>query len=197
MPLFFSYFCTNIRFVVRKYRSCGHAVDPPVDGVKSLWGYSPCSIMTIRPSSSFGATARRCYQERIWLQVLETLSIRKPVCRIYPDKRGGQKHQAILPQLYNVVLTGMLAVLCRPLYRIYIKCGVLLEVSMSSHQLAASCLYPPNQVIMVLSAMRRTTTSYRPQQSYFYNPYAPPISLKCLLVPLLINSLVFCIASIR
>ena len=36
VPLFISYFSIRIRFVVRKYCNCGHAVDPPVDGVKSL-----------------------------------------------------------------------------------------------------------------------------------------------------------------
>jgi hypothetical protein len=34
---------------------------------------------------------------------------------------------------YNVVLIDTLAVLCYTLYRIHIKCSVLLEFSISSH----------------------------------------------------------------
>ena len=119
MLLFFSYFSTRARLAVV--------------------AITPCSIMTIGLSLSFGATARRYYQERIWLQVLNTSSTKKPACRVYLDRWGGTKRQANLPHLYNVVLTGTLAVLCCTLYRIHIKCGVLLEIFISSHQLAASC----------------------------------------------------------
>jgi hypothetical protein len=41
MLLFFNRFSTRIRFAARKYRSLDHAVDPPVDGVKSHFNYSP------------------------------------------------------------------------------------------------------------------------------------------------------------
>lgn len=56
---------------------------------KAAVAITPYSIMTIGLSPSFGATARRYYQERIWLQVLNTSSIRKPACRVYPDRWGG------------------------------------------------------------------------------------------------------------
>jgi hypothetical protein len=39
--LFFSRFSTMIRFAVRKYRGSSHAIDRPVDGVESRFGYSP------------------------------------------------------------------------------------------------------------------------------------------------------------
>jgi hypothetical protein len=103
----------------------------PSTAFKGSSAVPPCSIMTIGLSPSFGATARRCYQERIWLQVLKTQSIRKPACRVYPDKGGGTKRQAILRRLHNVILTGTLAVLCCILYRIHMKWNVLLEISMS------------------------------------------------------------------
>jgi hypothetical protein len=72
-------------------------------------------------------------------------------------QRGGQKRQAILPHLYNVVLTVTLAVLCCPLYRIYIECGVLLEVPSllpvaNTHQVIMEF-----QLRDVLSVMHRTT----------------------------------------
>jgi hypothetical protein len=53
VSLFFSYFSVRIRFVVLKYRSCCHAVDPPVDGVKSLWGCSPLLYHDYRPVFEF------------------------------------------------------------------------------------------------------------------------------------------------
>jgi hypothetical protein len=53
--LFFSYFSIRIQFVVRKYRSRGHAVDPPVDGVKSLWECSPLLYHDYQPVFEFRA----------------------------------------------------------------------------------------------------------------------------------------------
>jgi hypothetical protein len=41
IPLFFGYFFTIIRFVVRKYYDYSYAIDYPVNGVESPFGYSP------------------------------------------------------------------------------------------------------------------------------------------------------------
>lgn len=41
MPLFFIHFSTRIQSAVRKYRSCGHAVDRLVDVVESYFSSLP------------------------------------------------------------------------------------------------------------------------------------------------------------
>jgi hypothetical protein len=84
--LFFSYFSTRIRFLIRKYYGCGHVIKCPVNGIKSPLGCSPCSIITIGLSPNFGTIARSSYQEIIQLQSLKIQSVRQPLCRIYPDK---------------------------------------------------------------------------------------------------------------
>ncbi len=55
MPLFFNRFSTRIRLAVRKYRGYGHAIDGPVDGVESRFGYSPLLFHNHQPISEFRA----------------------------------------------------------------------------------------------------------------------------------------------
>jgi hypothetical protein len=69
MPLFFSHFPTTIRLAVRKYYSCGHAVDHPVDGVESHFGCSPLPNHDYRPISKF-----RGYSTRVLARENMTLS---------------------------------------------------------------------------------------------------------------------------
>jgi hypothetical protein len=51
--LFFSYFSTRIRVIMRKYHGCGYTVDRPIDGVKSRFGGSPLLYYNYQPLSKF------------------------------------------------------------------------------------------------------------------------------------------------
>jgi hypothetical protein len=51
--LFFSCFSTRIRFAVRKYHGCGHAVDRPVDSVDRRFSCSPLLYHGYWPVSEF------------------------------------------------------------------------------------------------------------------------------------------------
>jgi hypothetical protein len=51
--LFFSYFSTRIRFLLRKYHSCGYVIKCPVNGVKSLFGCFPLLYHNYWPVSKF------------------------------------------------------------------------------------------------------------------------------------------------
>jgi hypothetical protein len=51
--LFFSYFSTRTRFVVRKYYSCGYVINCPVDSVESPFGCSPLFYYNYWPVSKF------------------------------------------------------------------------------------------------------------------------------------------------
>jgi hypothetical protein len=103
---------------------------------KAASAVSPCSITSISLFPNFGLIARRFYQERTWFQALKTQSTREPACRVYPDKREAHKTPSLdkdLSRLHNVVILITLVVLYYTLYRIHIKCGILLEISISSH----------------------------------------------------------------
>ena len=134
---FFSYFSVRIRFVVKKYCSCGHAVDSPVDGVQSLSGCFPLLYHDCRPISEFRGHGTKELLRENMTPSLKTQSTRKPVCRVYPDRWGGIKRRAILPRLHNFVLIITLAVLYCTLYRIHIQYGVLLEISMRANMRVA------------------------------------------------------------
>ena len=65
----------------------------PSTALKASWAVPPTLYHDYQPAFEFRATARRYYQER----------------------RGGET-PSDLPHLYNIVLTGPLAVLCCILY---------------------------------------------------------------------------------
>jgi hypothetical protein len=51
--LFFSYFSTRIRFLLRKYPGCGYVIKCPVNGVKRLFGCFPLLYHNYWPVSKF------------------------------------------------------------------------------------------------------------------------------------------------
>ena len=113
-PLFFSRFPTTIRLAVRKYCSCGHAIDRPV----VRFGCSPLLYHDYWPASKF-----RCHSVKV-------LS-RKKMIASFADL--GHRTPREFMCLHNVVSTVALAVLYCTLYRIQKKCGVHVEVSMNGH----------------------------------------------------------------
>jgi hypothetical protein len=126
VPLFFSYFSIRIRFVGRKYRSCGHAVDPPVDGVKCLWGCSPLLHHDYQPIFEFRGHGTKVLSRKNMAPSFED-SEQKETC--VPNLSGlrGGKNAKRFYRTYNVVLTGTLAVLCCILYvlNLYKMCVLL------------------------------------------------------------------------
>jgi hypothetical protein len=124
---------------LEKILQFGYAVDRPVESVKSCCRYYPLLYHDYRSVSEFRGHGTKVLSRKNLTPSFEHLEHKETCVPSLSGQRGRHKTPSDLPRLYNVVLTGTLAVLYYALYRIHIKCGVLLEFSISSHQLAASC----------------------------------------------------------
>ncbi len=130
VPLFFSRFSTWIRFAVRKYRGCGHAVDRPVDGVESRFGCSPLLYHDYRPVSSFRGHDTKVLSEKNISPSFEDTEHKETCVPSLSGQRGGTKN---VKRIYRALFTVTLFVLYCISYRTQMNCGVLLETSISSH----------------------------------------------------------------
>ena len=85
--------------------------------------------------------AKELWQPPRWRQLND---VSKPICRIYPEKemsiQNARRFNEDLARLYSFIFTGTLNEITvnYKLYRIHVKCGVLLEISISSHMSAST-----------------------------------------------------------
>jgi hypothetical protein len=128
---------------VRKYYGFGHAIDRPVDGVESRFSCPPLLYHEYRPIFEFRANGTKVLSRKNMVPSFEDAEHKETCMPSLSGQRGGTQNakrlDKYLSRLYNVVLTVTLTsriTVYYTLYRIHIKCGVLLEISMSSHQLA-------------------------------------------------------------
>ena len=148
MLLFFSYFSTRARLIVRKILQFGYAINRPVKSVKSCYSYYPLLYYDYRP-------VPRIRGRGIELLLSPNIALRfedaehKETC--IPDLSGQKWEVHKMPsiliseagfialKLPYIVFTATLVVFYYALYRIHVKCGVLLEGTMSGHVCVCFC----------------------------------------------------------
>jgi hypothetical protein len=134
MQLFVSYLSTRIRFVVRKYRSVGHAVDPSVDGVESRFSCSPLLYHEYRPVSKFRGNSTTVLSRKNMFPSFEDTEHKETCMPSLSGERGEVRktprriYRAYIISIYSHA-SCIYLVYCT-LYRIQTNCGVLLEISM-------------------------------------------------------------------
>jgi len=118
---------------VRKYRGCGHIVDRPVDSVESRFGYPPLLYHDYRPVSEFRGHGTKALSRKNITPSFEDTEHKETCVPSLSGQRGGTKNAK---RKYRALSTVTLVVLYFTLYRIQMKCGGLLEISMNSHMSA-------------------------------------------------------------
>jgi hypothetical protein len=114
--LFFSRFSTRIRFGVRKYRGLGHAVDRPVDGVKSRFSCFPPALARVSACLQFRANSTKFLSIKNLVPSFEDPEHKETCMPNLSGQRGRRrtKRQALirdLSRLHNAVLIVTLIVL--------------------------------------------------------------------------------------
>ena len=112
MPLFLSHFPTRIRLAVRKYCSCGRAVDYPVDSIKSRFGCSPLLNHDYRPISKFRGYSTRVLARENMTPTFEDIELKETyVPSLSGQRRGTQNATRIYGAYIIFVFTATPVVL--------------------------------------------------------------------------------------